>query len=224
MARQTDTKATRPVAADALTLGVVEAALGEPAAAWKGRCYEIASRIVKAQLVVGTAVYGHWLGPVHKKSMFYKGSTLAFVQHGWIVLGDKRVLDPTRWAFEVKKPYLFLGSPGQLYDEGGNRLRKALSGAVPAFDPGERTFELTPAILPGPAWTWVEEHLDLDYTRDDGAAPGVLGLAQVMHLANMPLDELGEHAAAIYTALGKLKLTGLIPIDNYRRVQEGRWP
>ena len=120
---------TTKTKADRLTLRQVERSLG-PASAWKGRCFEIASGVVAAGLVRGTAVYGHWLGPVHKRSIFHRGGKGPAVQHGWIVLeDDPRVLDPTRWAFEAKKPYLFLGAPGRFYDEGGNEWRRKRRGS-----------------------------------------------------------------------------------------------
>lgn len=79
------------------TLAACERTLGEKAETWKGRCFEIASRLVREGLVSGHAVYGHWRGDVAKGSMFY-GNTCGFVQHGWVVLADGRIFDPTRWA------------------------------------------------------------------------------------------------------------------------------
>lgn len=111
-------KKTTKTAAKALpTLAACEKALGEKAATWVARCYEISFRIVKAGLVKGEAVYGHWLGPVHSKSHFAdRGTKLPFVQHGWILLEDGRVLDPTRWVFEAKEPYLYVGEPPDDWD------------------------------------------------------------------------------------------------------------
>jgi hypothetical protein len=211
---------------DRLTLHRVERALG-PASTWGGRCFEIASKIVAAGLVHGAAVYGHWLGPVHERSMFHRGGRgPAFVQHGWIVLADDpRVLDPTRWAFEAKKPYLFLGAPGRFYDEGGNEWRRKRRGPVPEFDADERCYELTTRILPSDAWVFVERYLDLRRSYDDPSVrPGVLCTQQLAYLANAPLDDLGDHAGAIYAVLGKFGLIAFVPIDNRRRVESGRWP
>ena len=80
-----------------LTLAQAEAALGEPAARWEMRCYEIASRLVHARAVEGKAVYGHWRGPVHPAAPF---TSVVVVRHGWINLPDGRICDPTRWVFE----------------------------------------------------------------------------------------------------------------------------
>lgn len=94
------------------TLAECETAIGEPANAWAGRCYEISCKIVKAGLIDGgEAVYGHWVGPVHPESRFANRRGLPFVLHGWIQLEDGCVIDPTRWVFEHVEPYLYVGEP-----------------------------------------------------------------------------------------------------------------
>lgn len=97
------------------TLKECEKAIGEPASTWVGRCYEIACKIVDAGLVSrkhgldGVAVYGHWLGPISPRSHFADRVRVGFVQHGWIyVEGHGIVIDPTRWVFEAKRPYLYV--------------------------------------------------------------------------------------------------------------------
>jgi len=211
---------------DDLTLACCEESIGEKASAWAGRCYEIARAIVDAKLVRGVAVYGHWLGPVDKKSKFWRDGALPFVQHGWIVLhDDERILDPTRWAFEARKPYLFLGLPTKpdgrvCYDEGGNLWRSAMRGPPPSFDPDAKTYKVTARVMDAATWRFVEEYLRLDVTEQE---PGILTVHQIMWLANSPLPELGEHAVKVYAAIKKLELEVFIPIDNARRVEEGRW-
>ena len=220
------TKRHLPMKPDDLTLAHCEAALGEKAPRWAGRCYEIACAIVAAKLVRGVAVYGHWLGPVDEKSRFWRGGALPFVQHGWIVLhDDERILDPTRWAFEAREPYLFLGLPTKpdgrsCYDEGGNDFRGAMREPPPRFDPKDKMHNVTARVMDSPTWRFVESYLRLDAASQK---PGVLTRVQLMWLANSPLSELGEHAARVYAALGKLGLEAFIPIDNARRVAEGRW-
>lgn len=96
------------------TLQECEKAIGEPASAWAKRCYEIACKIVKAGLVSrrrglgGEAVYGHWVGSISPRSSFADRRHLGFVNHGWIYVADHNlVIDPTRWAFEAKAPYIY---------------------------------------------------------------------------------------------------------------------
>jgi len=89
----------------------VEAAIGIPAQQWKGRCFEIASLMVKHGVVKGRAVYGHWTGIIQPSSYFGDRAGMSFCNHGWVLLDDgETVVDPTRWVFEDKRPYIFVGS------------------------------------------------------------------------------------------------------------------
>lgn len=205
---------------DEITLADCERALGEPAKKWAGRCFEIASRIVEAGLVRGTAVYGHWVGPVHARSHFGDRRGAPFVQHGWVVLaGDARVLDPTRWAFEHKRPYLYLGVADH-YDEGGNDWRAAMRKPAPKFDPEERSFDVPKAIMDSKTWSFVERLLGIEPEQE----AGTLSFSQLFWLANAPLARLGPHASGVYAAIERLDEVALVPTDNFRRVKEGRWP
>jgi len=198
-----------------------EKALGERAQAWSGRCYEIACAIVKKRLVDGVAVYGHWLGPVDRRSPLYRPGA-PFSRHGWVSLpggnGKGNVLDPTRWVFEAASPYIYIGPVGDVYDEGGTQWRAALQPAPPSFDPGEELFEVTRDILPTDAWNFVERYLRIDCEQE----AGVLTQSQIVYLANAPLAQLGEHADAVYRALEQLDQVVLIPMDNYDRVVRAR--
>ncbi len=145
------------------------------------------------------------------------------MQHGWIVLSrDSRVLDPTRWVFEHQAPYLFLGDPGKLYDEGGNEWRTVMRGGVPAFDTSERAIKFDGRAMDSETWNFVERYLQIDY-MDGEQEPGMLSRSQVVWLANAPLAQLGRHASGVYDALEKVGEVALIPIDNFRRVKEGRF-
>lgn len=94
-----------------LRVAEVEQAIGVPAQDWKGRCFEIASLLVKTGLVKGHVVYGHWIGPIARSSVFADRAHLGFCNHGWVLLDDgETVIDPTRWVFEDKDPYIFKGS------------------------------------------------------------------------------------------------------------------
>lgn len=117
------------------TVAQVEKAIGIPAAKWKGRCFEIASAMVRAKLVRGTPVYGHWIGPITRTSHFADRRTLGFTNHGWVLVDEptQLIVDPTRWVFEDRAPYIFVGSGADTlpYDEGGNKLRAALNRPPP---------------------------------------------------------------------------------------------
>lgn len=100
----------RKKAPDKLSIRDVEKVAG-PVENWPGNCYAIACAVAKAKLVDGEAVYGHWTGDVHPKSMFYARSRAGFCRHGWVQLSDGRVFDATRWVFENVPPYIYIGDP-----------------------------------------------------------------------------------------------------------------
>lgn len=203
------------------SLRQVERVLG-PARQWAGRCYEVACACVERKLVDGVAVYGHWVGPAHPKSYFGRSSRgrLGFVPHGWVMLRDGRVFDPTRWAFTGEDPGLYVGAAGEEYDEGGNRLREDRLRPPPRFDrdEGGPVFVLGKELLPSPAWFHVEELLREDYSEDDHS-PGEVTLAQLVWLANLPYDFLAPHAREVYGCLEKVGQGALVPVDNRRRAE-----
>lgn len=199
---------------DRFTLEEASALIDIPMERWPGSCYAVATALFNGAVAAGKAtggrvVYGHWRGFMHPQGHFGARARLGFTSHGWIDLGDGRVLDPTRWVFENVAPYLYEG-PGDEYDEGGNVLRAELARPCP---PATGTLEVL--------------HLD------DGAARFLAGLSgqalkpsygeqtlvmldrsQLFWLANIALDALGEHAEAIYTALIDAGHRALIPVDN----------
>ncbi len=75
---------------------------------WKGNCYCIASKIVNEDILMTEcrAIYGHYLGPVSSKSCFSDRKHMPFISHGWIELSNRDIVDPTRWVFEAKEPYI----------------------------------------------------------------------------------------------------------------------
>lgn len=191
------------------------------AADWAGNCYAVACAIVKAGLVKGVAVYGHWLGPVAPGSFFggkeavTKGRSRPFIRHGWVLLDDGRILDPTRWGFDGKEPYLHVGpADAEEYDEGGNDMRVALRRPPPAFDPTAKTAELSKSVLPSGTWKFVESLLEIDYL-DGHQVPGTISIEQLYWLANLPIQELGPiHAPVLYEAFEKIGHGPAIPLDN----------
>ena len=203
------------------SLKLAERMIGLPATQWGGKCFQIASALVEHKLVEGTAVYGHWIGPVAKGSIFFDKSALGFCQHGWVNLGGGLVCDPTRWAFEDVAPYIYLGASDH-YDEGGNRFRERTDPTPPEWDEFEEQFELDKRVLPNSdAWNRVEKLLRLDdpFELPEDYSPGMVTREQLMWLAKRSPTTLGEHAFDIYNALAKLDLIALIPIDNRLAVE-----
>jgi hypothetical protein len=184
-----------------------------PTERWKGNCHGVASALVEKKLVKGSAVYGHWLGPIAENSFFAPRRGYPFVQHGWVLMPDESIVDPTRWVFEAVDPYIFHGENGGLYDEGGNDFRMQMIG-MPRYDPNDKLFQIPKRVMDTKTWAFVEEILEIDSQGDQ--KPGTLSRNQLYWLANLAPSILGEHQAGVYGAIKKLDRLALIPIDNYR--------
>lgn len=192
--------ATSEVTSERLTLTEAETIVGEPADAWKMRCFEIASKL--ADRVGGVAVYGAWDGPISPRSPF-KARGLS-PNHGWVLLADGTIFDPTRWVFEGLDPYLYEGE-NDYYDEGRNRFRSQNLPPYPAS---------TGDTVAVPLSDTAEKHLaGLTGERGDRTGP------QWMWVANLPYDTLEPHASEVYTALAGAGLAAFIPIDNRLRFE-----
>lgn len=187
-----------------------------PAKTWEGRCSEIAAAAIRAG-VEGELIRGMWTGPVAEGNVF---SGRPITQHTWVLLKDGKIFDPTRWVFEGKKPYLYIG-PSDHYDEGGNKLRMAmlLSRPVPLWNPTKPQITLEfPKKIRLAVWIAIAETLKASdaqpmhqYTRD-----------QIGYLANLSIETYGSYAAAFYDALKKAKMLSFMPLDNQRRIERER--
>lgn len=204
------------------TVAQVEKAIGIPAAKWKGRCFEIASAMVRAKLVRGTPVYGHWIGPIARTSHFADRRTLGFTNHGWVLVDEptQLIVDPTRWVFEDRAPYIFVGSGADTlpYDEGGNKLRAALNRPPPGFDPTGKSVPLEKHLS-----TEGRQLLTLMLGESGKDRPrGMLSMNQMFWLANQPFDAFGEKVREFYDAIAAVGRGALIPIDNRARAERSR--
>lgn len=220
------------------TLQECEEAVRSPATKWAGRCFEIAHKIVEAGLVSkerglgGEAVYGHWIGPIAPNSFFAAKERFGFVQHGWIFVPEHDlVIDPTRFVFEAKSPYLFVGHEpiGEdhpwPYDEGGNRWRTAFQvKRPPQPESGDRRFELAidAATADFVAALLGEAGADGRHATDD----------QIFWLANLPYqkiaDGIGNHRVhELYEAIAQAEsyFEAFLPVDNRRKAgREAKFP
>lgn len=177
-----------------------------PTKEWPGKCHQIADMCIKAGVVDGKLRYGQFLGEISKDSKLFGGKAGAASHHGWVELPDKRIWDPTRWAFENKKPYIYIGKNDGDYDMGGNKLKAKYTDLAnaPAYKKTDRMLKL-----------------ELDSKTKDyvnkifGDSHDERPLEQVHWLAIQDPDKLGDMAKPIYQALDKLKLKVLIPIDNW---------
>jgi hypothetical protein len=202
-----------------LTLKRAIKAAGDPKQ-WEGNCFGIASTL--APLVGGIAVYGHWLGEVSEKGYWKERASQGFQNHGWIVLPNEHgkygtndvILDPTRWSFEAKAPYLWQGRNDGTYDEGGNELREAMLGdpnELPERGEIEFSFESD------------EMYYLVGQLVHDTFAYGpdypYLDKAAISYLAHRSPKKIGWFfVAEIYEAIIRVGCVSQIPLDNYRMV------
>jgi len=188
---------------------------------WKGNCYCIASKIVNEDVLMTDcrAVYGHYLGPVSSKSIFKSRRNMPFINHGWIVLSNGDIIDPTRWVFEAKEPYIaFMDSMDDVaideYDEGGNEWREANMSPAPLYRKDDRQFPFTMKDfdkLDGRTYV-------LSLLGDKRENIKEICLDQIFWLANLSLDILGIHVREIYAYIVGMDQVSFIPIDNKMKI------
>jgi len=191
----------------------VERIIGIPSAEWDGRCYEIALKCLEAGVVVGKARYGQFLGKISEDCGTFAGRP--FSQHGWVELPNGMIWDPTRWAFEATKPYIFIGPNNGEYDIGGNTLKRLAyrnGMRAPKYDQSKKQIDLT---LDDADWDVVNATLsgNLDACRR-------LDVIQLHWVATADPKDLGESAKRIFAAIKAAGERVLIPIDNWQLVME----
>lgn len=195
------------------TLQACVEAIGEPPEDWLARCHDIADAIGQALELPGKLQYGHYHGPIHEDSQF---SGRPFSRHGWWLLEDGRVFDPTRWAFDtVDQPYIFCGEDFRdEYSFGGNRVRREMRQPPPKGDSCEQTVTLNVGRR-------AVEEMYVILSEDCKFSGGkiTVNVHQAMWFANAPLgdlvDPLGwDFTEIVYKALVDAGNEGMIPIDN----------
>lgn len=195
-----------------IDVAIVEDAIGVKVDKWRGHCHEVASMILGAKLVAGKLRYGHWIGPVHPKSMFAKYPH-GIVRHGWIERADGTIVDATRFEFENAEPYIYVGK-NDYYDAGGNRFRMDNLKPAPDFDDRERQFILKSVRAYN---GFVKKRIDYRIIGCDV----IITLKQAFWMANAPLSVLGKSAKDVFEALIEMGLGAFIPIDNRHIVLGG---
>jgi hypothetical protein len=189
----------------------IEEALDLPASEWHGKCTFVSSALVQKGLIKGAPVYGHYLGPVDPSGYWGMRGACGFIQHGWVLLKDGRVLDPTRFSFENVDPYIHIGDADPDYDEGGNIWRAASRKPCPEAGGKPAGMKAESQIIEE-----LFEHLtDTPFYK--------ITWAQAHWVANLTPEELDFTVADIYKTLKDNDLKALIPHDNWARaVREGR--
>lgn len=203
-----------PVAPERLTIEAIEAAIGLPATQWHGRCYELAWLVAdEHKLIKGHAVYGAWIGRVSKRGYWKLRAHFAFIRHGWVLLPGGHILDPTRWSFENKKPYVWLGENDGSYDPCNDHARQAqyANKECPAEYDHKQFFELP---LSHGARLFLFKYSDEVLPRPLKKEPLCLNFSQLMWVANMPMVDLRPYTAEVYQAIIDAGQQATIPYDN----------
>ena len=175
-----------------LTVEAVERAIGIPCTGWAGNCHGIATKMLENMDINGKAVYGLWVGFMHRDSAF-RGRP--FTHHGWIRLKDSSIIDPTRWVFEGVPPYIYQGEP-DYYDEGGVSLKTWKP--IPPYD------EKRKVDYDFGAEAWLYQLL----LKSDKVS-----VLQLFYLANLPPEIIGVHARKMYEHVKAAGFPGFVPID-----------
>ncbi len=192
------------------TIEEIAEAIGIHSDKWPGNCFAIASKIIEAGLMPGcVAVYGIYRGLIDEKGIFGARAGYGHVRHGWIWSSRHGlVIDPSRWVFENKKPYVYVGDPFE-YDEGGNALRSALRTLPPSYSEEDTIIDIRFPL-----------HVD-EFVKGLLIAEKGYTRTQMHWLANTPFDELCPYVSDIYRSLETSGLKAFIPIDNWHRYQRG---
>jgi hypothetical protein len=176
---------------------------------WPGNCYAVCCELVRWGGIDGAPVYGTYSGRIAPTSIF-AGRSCA--HHGWIVY-EGIIMDPTRWAFDMVPPQMYVSVVGDdEYDAGSNRFRQGMRGPAPRYAVGEPQLR----ILKWNVSTYARVTTLLSDASVDRRR--CLTEAQGVWLANLTLEELGEHALVLFRWLEAVGQGGWIPIDNRRAV------
>lgn len=194
---------------EALTIAELEKVYGKKARYWQGSCYALAG-VAQSCLETGTLSYGHYLGPVNPKGFWKMYAGLPFVQHGWLLLNDGRVLDPTRWSFTKTKPEIWIGKNTGEYDRGGQKWRATRRTPPPGNDVSQNRIVLEISAE-------AAAHINSMLMREHS---GEINYAQAIWLASGSVDHLGKFAHQFFELLIENDWRGAIPIDSRRMVME----
>jgi hypothetical protein len=175
---------------------------------WHGRCHEIAIALLALLPDGFRETYGHYHGPINPLGYWGDRAGLPVIQHGWVVTPDGRVLDPTRWSFEAKKVYIYLGQAGSEYDEGGMAHRAMTMHPYPRDDEGNNDVHFDVSIECLTHMTEIAGTAMLDRQTARQAA----------WFANAPIQVLEPFAYEIFQAIVDAGHKAFIPVDSYRMV------
>ena len=207
----------------ALSMATIGERIAVPVEDWPGRCFELASKIVDSfDWQDAAAVYGHYRGPISRKCALFHGKPV--VHHGWILLKTGVIVDPTRWVFEARAPYIAVFRPWERehsdvfssieYDEGGEVFNEMLRGPRPKFSAKAQCVNFAAGGGdPAAVRAVMSRLLGALIPRE------LLSVDELRWLAKTPYSKLGDGAGVLYPWLVAAGLRALIPIDYLRRAE-----
>jgi hypothetical protein len=209
-----------------MTAGDVGELIGIEPANWESRCYEIASRLVKALgWEDAEAVYGLYLGPVSSRCKTF-ASREGLVRHGWIVTREGYIVDPTAWVFAAEDPAVTVLRPGTdehfekspWYDEGAETLDGTRMTRFPPAREGQNLFELPTTALCDSVNRELNRKEPLPRTT-------AFTMEQFGWICRTPFTRWGEATAIeLYAFLTEKGLEAVIPTDfRARAARTKRW-
>lgn len=185
--------------------------IGLPVDDWHGKCYGVACGLLKHKIVEGHPIYGHYVGPIDIDGYWGSHIGLPFVRHGWVMQNDGTIIDPTRWSFENKSPYVAIITNNDdrhdEYDDSGSMIRIMMRQPCPETNESKKVN----LNLYGPAKELV------DTLFGDKATSDYATQSQIMWLANAPYGQLGDFVPHIYEAIKNYSEVCYIPVDHLQR-------
>jgi hypothetical protein len=157
--------------------------------------------LLKDKGINARAVYGMWRGYCVEKSMS------SDFRHGWVIIDNKIIIDPTRWVFDGVDPKLFRTTTKNIqYDEGMVRFKNQFRTPFPAKEKNERIID----------FNWSSNVLNFfrDITGKDCSS---LSVRQALWCCNIPYTSHGSLLNEVYLEFQNKGCLSFIPIDyiNY---------
>lgn len=202
-------KSTKSEDTKSYSIEEIEKIIDCPTENWKGNCYGVAVNCVEKGVVKGKVRYGHYKGYISPNSLFAYRIGLPLGHHAWIELPNGQIYDPTRWVFENKKPYIYIGNNNGEYSV-GERFFKT---PPPPFN---KSAKLITVNFDLNTMNFVKTLLKDDRMENSDT----FTINQIVWLANESVSTLGEFAKPIYKELERLSLGAFVPIDNWNLVME----
>lgn len=187
---------------------------------WADNVYTVAAELGGSLKTSATVVSGHYRGPI-VADKFKRFASVGFVSSSWLRTEDGTIIDPVRWIYEGKDPYIFVAAPSEPghsdYDADREILRSALPSPCPPANVSEEiimgcTSHDAPVLRRDCEVDSAKLGTRLDVSDDawkflrslsTNIVPAGVNAAQAEWLVNLPQELLGDFADEICVAIEK---------------------